>query len=68
MRFERSDLEVTDDGRSLLEQAEAAGLSPGERLPHGHLPHLHARQAAGAVTDLRDGRVSDAPDAASRSA
>ena len=42
--FADSGVDVTDDGRSLLEQAEAAGLSAAERMPDGHLPHLHPPQ------------------------
>ena len=45
VRFARSDVEVSSDGRSLLEQAELAGLSPDLRLPDGHLPHVHHPQA-----------------------
>ena len=41
LRFDGADLDVVDDGRPILEQAEAAGLDPRARLPHGHLPHLH---------------------------
>jgi stearoyl-CoA 9-desaturase NADPH oxidoreductase len=62
IRFERSDLEVTDDGRSLLEQAEAAGLTPENGCRMGICHTCTRFKPAGAVTDLRDGRVSDAPD------
>jgi stearoyl-CoA 9-desaturase NADPH oxidoreductase len=62
IRFERSDLEVTDDGRSLLEQAEGAGLTPENGCRMGICHTCTRVKPAGAVTDLRDGRVSDAPD------
>ncbi len=39
--FTASGVEVVDDGQTLLDQAEAAGLQPGERMPDGHLPQLH---------------------------
>jgi ferredoxin-NADP reductase len=60
--FARSGIEVTDDGRSLLEQAEAAGLTPEHGCRMGICHTCTSSKPAGAVTDLRDGRVSDAPD------
>jgi stearoyl-CoA 9-desaturase NADPH oxidoreductase len=57
--FARSGVEVTDDGRSLLEQAEAAGLRPPNGCRMGICHTCTAVKPAGAVTDLRDGRVSD---------
>ena len=41
----------------LLEQAEAAGLTPDKRMPDGHLPHLHPPQdqRRGAQPDHRRG-------------
>jgi stearoyl-CoA 9-desaturase NADPH oxidoreductase len=63
VRFDRSGIEITDDGRSLLEQAEAAGLSPENGCRMGICHTCTRVKPQGAVTDLRDGRVSDAPDA-----
>jgi ferredoxin-NADP reductase len=61
--FARSGIEVTDDGRSLLEQAEAAGLVAEHGCRMGICHTCTRPKPAGAVTDLRDGRVHDAPDA-----
>ena len=49
---------ITDDGRTILEQAEAAGLSPvaGCRMGICHTCVLPKR--AGTVRDVRDGRLS----------
>lgn len=60
VRFAASDLEVVDDGRSLLEQAETAGLAPefGCRLGICHTCTHH--KVAGGTLDLRSGRRSDA--------
>jgi stearoyl-CoA 9-desaturase NADPH oxidoreductase len=63
VRFDRSGIEVTDDGRSLLEQAEAAGLTPDSGCRMGICHTCTRSKPAGAVTDLRDGRVDDTPDA-----
>ncbi|WP_083441406.1 ferredoxin reductase [Nitriliruptor alkaliphilus] len=63
IRFERSGIEVTDDGRSLLEQAEAAGLAPENGCRMGICHTCTRFKPEGAVTDLRDGRVNDTPDA-----
>ena len=41
LRFGAAGLDVANDGRPLLAQAEAAGLTPDLGMPHGHLPHLH---------------------------
>jgi stearoyl-CoA 9-desaturase NADPH oxidoreductase len=62
VRFARSGIEVTDDGRSLLEQAEAAGLTPENGCRMGICHTCTRFKPEGAVTDLRDGRVSDTPD------
>jgi stearoyl-CoA 9-desaturase NADPH oxidoreductase len=53
---------VTDDGRTLLEQAEAAGLEPVHGCRMGICRSCTRHKPAGAVTDLRTGRVSAAPD------
>jgi stearoyl-CoA 9-desaturase NADPH oxidoreductase len=62
VRFDRSAAEVISDGRTLLEQAEAAGLTPEHGCRMGICRSCTARKSAGAVTDLRDGRTSDALD------
>jgi stearoyl-CoA 9-desaturase NADPH oxidoreductase len=62
VRFEASDLEVVDDGRSILEQAEAAGLTPEHGCRMGICHSCTRRKPAGSVLDLRSGRRSDAPD------
>jgi ferredoxin-NADP reductase len=60
--FAASDLDVTSDGRTLLEQAEAAGLQPANGCRMGICHTCTRRKPAGAVTDLRTGRTSDASD------
>lgn len=62
VRFATSDVEVTDDGRSLLEQAEAAGLEPANGCRMGICHTCTRTKTAGAVTDRRTGRTSTAPD------
>jgi stearoyl-CoA 9-desaturase NADPH oxidoreductase len=62
VRFAASELEVDDDGGSLLEQAEAAGLTPEHGCRMGICHTCTLRKSAGAVLDLRSGRRSDAPD------
>jgi stearoyl-CoA 9-desaturase NADPH oxidoreductase len=62
VRFDASDLEVVDDGRSLLEQAEAAGLAPAHGCRMGICHSCTLRKPAGTVLDLRTGRRSDVPD------
>ena len=42
--FADTGVDVKDDGRPILEQAEAAGPDAGERMPDGHLPQLHPPQ------------------------
>jgi ferredoxin-NADP reductase len=58
--FADSGLEVTDDGRSLLEQAEAAGLSPQNGCRMGICHTCTRRKTSGAVKDLITGAVSTA--------
>ncbi|MEX0835432.1 MAG: ferredoxin reductase [Nitriliruptor sp.] len=60
--FARSGIEVIDDGRSLLEQAEAAGLTPENGCRMGICHTCTRFKPEGAVTDLRDGRICDTPD------
>jgi stearoyl-CoA 9-desaturase NADPH oxidoreductase len=62
LRFAASELSVDDDGTSLLEQAEAAGLAPQHGCRMGICHTCTLRKPAGAVLDLRSGRRSDAPD------
>jgi stearoyl-CoA 9-desaturase NADPH oxidoreductase len=57
--FARSATTVTDDGRTLLEQAEAAGLTPEHGCRMGICHTCTRVKPLGAVTDLRDGRVCD---------
>ena len=60
LRLDEADLELTSDGRSILEQAEAAGLAPehGCRMGICHTCTRHV--TAGAVRDLRNGEVTTA--------
>ena len=60
--FARTGERVANSGRSLLEQAERAGLSPAVRLPDGHLPHLHLPQDGGHRPQLITGEISSAED------
>lgn len=62
VRFEASDLEVTDDGRPLLDQAEQVGLTPEFGCRMGICKTCTRRKVAGGVIDLRNGRRSDAPE------
>jgi stearoyl-CoA 9-desaturase NADPH oxidoreductase len=64
IRFDSSDVTVADDGRSILEQAEAAGLRPPHGCRMGICHTCTARKVAGSVLDLRSGRRSTAPDEA----
>jgi stearoyl-CoA 9-desaturase NADPH oxidoreductase len=56
--FADSRVEVTDDGRSLLEQAEAAGLSPANGCRMGICHTCTRRKTSGAVKNLITGAVS----------
>ena len=58
--FAESGVEVTDDGRSLLEQAEAAGLSPQSGCRMGICHTCTRRKTSGAVKNLITGAVSTA--------
>jgi ferredoxin-NADP reductase len=58
--FADSDVAVTDDGRSLLEQAEAAGLSPQSGCRMGICHTCTRRKTSGAVKNLITGAVSTA--------
>ncbi|RAU99026.1 ferredoxin reductase [Mycobacterium colombiense] len=60
--FSDSGVDVVDDGRSLLEQAEAAGLSPENGCRMGICHTCTRRKTAGTVRNLVTGAVSTAPD------
>ena len=59
--FTRSGVEVDDDGRTLLEQAEAAGLTPESGCRMGICHSCDVRKTAGPTRDVRDGRVHAGP-------
>jgi ferredoxin-NADP reductase len=56
--FADSGIDVTDDGRSLLEQAEAAGLTPQNGCRMGICHTCTRRKTAGTVRNLTTGSVS----------
>ncbi|MDT7755133.1 MAG: stearoyl-CoA 9-desaturase oxidoreductase [Mycobacterium sp.] len=56
--FADSGVKVTDDGRSLLEQAEAAGLRPENGCRMGICHTCTRRKTSGAVKNLITGAVS----------
>lgn len=56
--FADSGVDVTDDGRSLLEQAEAAGLAPQSGCRMGICHTCTRRKTSGAVKNLITGAVS----------
>lgn len=58
--FADSGVEVTDDGRPLLEQAENAGLNPESGCRMGICHSCTRRKTRGAVKNLITGAVSDA--------
>jgi stearoyl-CoA 9-desaturase NADPH oxidoreductase len=58
LRFLRSDLRAEIAGGTLLEQAEAAGLSPAFGCRMGICHTCTCRKAAGPVRNLRTGEVS----------
>jgi ferredoxin-NADP reductase len=60
--FADSGIDVTDDGRSLLEQAESAGLTPENGCRMGICHTCTRRKTAGTVRNLVTGAVSTAPD------
>jgi stearoyl-CoA 9-desaturase NADPH oxidoreductase len=59
--FADSAIEVTDDGRSLLEQAESAGLTPANGCRMGICHTCTRRKTSGVVRNLTSGAVSTAP-------
>jgi ferredoxin-NADP reductase len=58
--FADSGIDVNDDGRSLLEQAEAAGLTPQSGCRMGICHTCTRRKTSGAVKNLITGAVSTA--------
>ncbi len=58
--FAETNVDVTDDGRSLLEQAESAGLSPANGCRMGICHTCTRRKTSGAVKNLITGAVSTA--------
>ena len=60
--FADSDIDVVDDGRSLLEQAESAGLTPQNGCRMGICHTCTRRKTAGTVRNLITGAVSTAPE------
>lgn len=62
IRFEESGVEVENSGAPLLEQAEAAGLSPAYGCRMGICHTCSRRKLAGAHKNLITGEVSSNPD------
>jgi stearoyl-CoA 9-desaturase NADPH oxidoreductase len=60
--FADSGIDVADDGRSLLEQAESAGLRPQNGCRMGICHTCTRRKTAGTVRNLITGAVSTQPD------
>ncbi|OBF43690.1 ferredoxin reductase [Mycobacterium sp. 852002-50816_SCH5313054-b] len=60
--FADSGINVVDDGRSLLEQAESAGLTPQNGCRMGICHTCTRRKTAGTVRNLVTGAVSTQPD------
>jgi stearoyl-CoA 9-desaturase NADPH oxidoreductase len=60
--FADSGIDVIDDGRSLLQQAESAGLTPQNGCRMGICHTCTRRKTAGIVRHLVTGAVSTAPD------
>jgi stearoyl-CoA 9-desaturase NADPH oxidoreductase len=60
--FADSGIDAVDDGRSLLEQAEAAGLTPENGCRMGICHTCTRRKTSGTVRNLITGAVSTGPD------
>jgi len=60
--FADSSVDIVDDGRSLLEQAESAGLNPESGCRMGICHTCTRRKTSGVVRNLTTGAVSTAPD------
>lgn len=56
--FKESAVTATDDGRTLLEQAEAAGLTPESGCRMGICHSCTCRKTSGAVRNLLNGEIS----------
>ncbi|WP_343601082.1 ferredoxin reductase [Mycobacterium sp.] len=62
VRFADSGIDVADDGRPLLEQAESAGLNPDSGCRMGICHTCTRRKTSGVVRNLTTGAVSTAAD------
>ena len=62
LRFARSGVKATGTAAPLLEQAEAAGLTPTSGCRMGICHTCTCRKLEGAVRDVRTGEISTAPD------
>jgi ferredoxin-NADP reductase len=62
VRFARSGRETASDGTTLLQQAEATGLTPKSGCRMGICHTCTCRKLEGAVRDVRTGEISTAPD------
>ncbi|HEX4804686.1 MAG TPA: ferredoxin reductase [Conexibacter sp.] len=62
VRFARSGVEASSTAAPLLDQAEAAGLTPTHGCRMGICHTCTCRKLEGAVRDVRTGEVSTAPD------
>jgi ferredoxin-NADP reductase len=62
IRFAEAGMEVSNSGRSILEQAEAAGLSPAFGCRMGICHSCTCRKTAGSVRNLRSGELSSNED------
>ena len=60
--FSDSEVDVVDDGRPLLEQAESAGLTPQNGCRMGICHTCTRRKTSGTVRNLTTGAVSTGPD------
>ena len=60
--FAESSIDIADDGRPLLEQAESAGLNPNSGCRMGICHTCTRRKTSGVVRNLTTGAVSTAPD------
>ncbi len=60
--FADSSIDIVDDGRPLLEQAESAGLNPESGCRMGICHTCTRRKTSGVVRNLTTGAVSTAPD------
>ena len=60
--FNRAGTTAANTGETLLEQAEAAGLTPSLRLPDGHLLLVHRHEERGTVRNVLTGETSSLPD------